>query len=192
MNEKQRHELAYWADRIDRCGGWGKFLEYRAGGYEYRIEQFPEFKEEIGKGLDLGCGLLSVFEWSDKDVVAIDPLLERYKKLGWIDSPRVRYIEVADEYIPAEDQSFDWVFCYNVIDHTPNPKLMADEAWRVLKPGGKLYFEVNFDDFLTGAHYEKWNEFKVQEIMAPFKLVREKKMRGVDDKRDTYFAIYVK
>lgn len=190
MNSHQKSELNYWQYKKDELGGKEAYLKYRSTGYAYRIEQFPEFESETGKGLDLGCGMVSVFEWSDKDVVAVDPLIDGYNDICRIDNPRVEYVRTETELLPFKDDSFDWVFCYNVIDHTPDPKLMASEAYRVLKPGGRLYFMVNFDEIESPSHYGLWNEDTVAGVMKQFKAIYTKTRPG--EKRSLYFAKYVK
>lgn len=51
-------------------------------------------------------------------------------------------IQGSVEELPYEDNSFDAVFCYGVIFLTDFKKSVA-ELYRVLKPGGKLYFTAN-------------------------------------------------
>lgn len=38
--------------------------------------------------------------------------------------------------LPFPDGSFDGVFCSNMLEHTPDPRLVLAEAARVLRPGG--------------------------------------------------------
>lgn len=187
--------MNYWAGKIAELGGKGEFLRYRAGGYPYRIEQFPDFEKEKGLGLDYGCGCISIFEWSDKDVVAVDPLVDEYQKLIGFNNTKniVAYTKIETEVLPFEDESLDWIFNYNVIDHTPDPQRMADEMYRVLKPGGAIYFQVNFDDNLSPSHYDLWNKEMVEKVMEKFTLVYDKQHRSpVGYEQDLYFAKYVK
>ena len=53
-----------------------------------------------------------------------------------------RVVQGAAEAIPFADQSFDAIFSYSVLLLTDYRKALA-EAWRVLKPGGKFYFNTN-------------------------------------------------
>ncbi|MCG8524833.1 MAG: class I SAM-dependent methyltransferase [Opitutales bacterium] len=40
--------------------------------------------------------------------------------------------------IPFDDESFDFVFCYGVLQHTPDPLKAYDSIFRKLKSGGKI------------------------------------------------------
>ena len=46
------------------------------------------------------------------------------------------------EEMPYEDNSFDFVYTFGVIHHTPDMQKAVNEIYRVLKPGGKCYFAV--------------------------------------------------
>ena len=56
---------------------------------------------------------------------------------------RVKILKAVGEDIPFSDAFFDSVVCGNVIDHTQTPKLIVQEAHRVLKPNGYLILTVN-------------------------------------------------
>lgn len=40
--------------------------------------------------------------------------------------------------IPLENESFDFVFCYGVLQHTPDPEKAFSSIYRKLKPSGKI------------------------------------------------------
>ena len=40
--------------------------------------------------------------------------------------------------LPFADASWDVVYCSNVLEHVPHPRLLADELLRVVRPGGTL------------------------------------------------------
>ncbi|MES1221327.1 MAG: methyltransferase domain-containing protein, partial [Bacteroidota bacterium] len=47
---------------------------------------------------------------------------------------------VADaQALPFDDESFDYVFSFECLEHVPSPQKMLDEIFRVLKKGGKIY-----------------------------------------------------
>lgn len=46
--------------------------------------------------------------------------------------------------IPIADQSYDVVICTQVFEHLPEPALVIAELFRVLKPGGRIWFSAPF------------------------------------------------
>lgn len=57
------------------------------------------------------------------------------------------------ESLPFDDNSFDLVVSFQVLEHTRDPEKVLTEAIRVLKPGGFLYFNVPNHNFIWEAHY---------------------------------------
>jgi SAM-dependent methyltransferase len=172
-------------------GGVDGYMKYRGGGYAYRIEKYPELDNETGLGLDYGCGMVSVFEFSKLKVIACDPLIDEYKsmcKLG----DNVVYLKNETEKLPFVDETFDWILNYNVIDHTPDPQLMEREMYRLLKPGGRLYFEVNFDDQLAPPHYELWERATVNKYFKDWKLDKEFTERDPSYPQTRFWAKFIK
>jgi ubiquinone/menaquinone biosynthesis C-methylase UbiE len=114
----------------------------------YRLEPFiPKFAEferwrnkrvlEIGVGLgtDLvrfargGANLSGI----DLTEAAID-LVRRRLALENLDAN----LRVADaEALPFADESFDLVYSWGVLHHTPDTERAISEIWRVLRPGGE-------------------------------------------------------
>lgn len=58
--------------------------------------------------------------------------------LGFAD--RVSTLHTEAERFPFEDESFDIVFGHAVLHHLPNLQASFDEFFRVLKPGGMIFF----------------------------------------------------
>ena len=162
---KAEAELAFWHGLYEQDGREG-FLARRAEGLKGCIRWFPELVTETGRGLDYGCGLVSIFEFAGLDMDAYDPLLEGYR--GICEGPgQIRYLD-------EPQVLYDFIVCKNVIDHTPEPGELLESIERLLKPGGRLYFEVNFDPVLyDGCHYRLWRMETVRHHLARFELVRE-------------------
>jgi len=59
------------------------------------------------------------------------------------DTPRVQFVADAHQ-IPIIDGHFDGVVIQAVLEHVLEPRRVADEIWRVLKPGGLVYAETPF------------------------------------------------
>lgn len=54
------------------------------------------------------------------------------------------FIFDANEKFPMNDSEFDIVFSMNLLEHLREPERAINEAYRVLKKGGKLYLTVPF------------------------------------------------
>lgn len=52
---------------------------------------------------------------------------------------RLKVKVASSEHLPFEDNSFDKIFCINVIYFWEIPEVHLKEIYRVLKPGGKFY-----------------------------------------------------
>jgi len=63
------------------------------------------------------------------------------------------------EEMPYEDESFDAVYTFGVIHHSPNTEKIVDEIYRILKPGGRAIITV----------YHKWSAFYlIQTLFANY------------------------
>ena len=61
-------------------------------------------------------------------------------------------LRVADaEHLPFADETFDVVYSYGVMHHSPDTAQCLQEAWRVLKPGGEARIMLYHHPSLTGA-----------------------------------------
>ena len=57
--------------------------------------------------------------------------------------------DVSRDALPCADASVDWVFAIEVLEHLANPRHFVKEAFRVLRPGGHLFFTTPNNDSLT-------------------------------------------
>ena len=87
--------------------------------------------------LDLGAGAGIITEMAFRGIAArvagID-LDERVLQNPMLDEAKV----AGAEAIPYEDESFDTVFCDNVLEHLLDPQLAFREVSRVLRKGGRF------------------------------------------------------
>ncbi|MEU0350911.1 class I SAM-dependent methyltransferase [Streptomyces sp. NPDC006237] len=102
---------------------------------------------EIGCGSGYGTRLiLDVFGAATVDAVDLDPaMIERARRRLTRHSGRVRFA-VGDATdlraaFDADDGTYDAVFDFGIIHHIPAWRGAVAEAARVLKPGGRFYFE---------------------------------------------------
>ena len=150
--KQQVHD--YW--NANPCGT--QFTELTLGSKEFfaEVERFRyetqpfmreamEFDKHRGKSLlEIGCGLatdLLQFARGGAIVTGVDLTeqsialaTERFRQQGIPLTARV-----ADaERLPFADGSFDVVYSFGVLHHTPDTRKALHEAERVLKPGGQL------------------------------------------------------
>jgi SAM-dependent methyltransferase len=88
---------------------------------------------EVGSGAGLSREYLKPFPIFLSDV-GVQPFLD--------------FKDVDATTLPFEDASVDVLIANNVIHHLAHPKVMLDEALRVLKPGGNLVIQEIYASFL--------------------------------------------
>ncbi|MFH0989463.1 MAG: class I SAM-dependent methyltransferase [bacterium] len=154
-NEALKREVQeYW--NAHPCGTQFTHLEWGSKAFFDEVERFrytsqpfmketAEFNHFPGKRLlEIGCGLgtdLLQFARGGALVTGVDLtprsielVKQRFALYGLPVDARV-----ADaEQLPFEDNSFDIVYSFGVLHHTPNTPKAINEVYRVLKPGGKI------------------------------------------------------
>jgi SAM-dependent methyltransferase len=124
-------------------------------------EQLPKFK---GTLLDVGCGQMPY----KKILIASPSQVKIYIGLDLIQNNI--YTTKPDLYwdgrkIPLEDNSVENAIATELFEHCPEPELVMREIYRVLKPGGFLFFTV---PFLWPLHDVPYDEYRY----TPFSLER--------------------
>jgi SAM-dependent methyltransferase len=104
---------------------------------------------------DIGCGPYGILKglaaYSSQSqklsldtVYGIDPLINEYLKFNILpQGDRFHYLACQGESIALANNTLDFAFCINVIDHVENPERVIQEIHRVLKPGGELCCAVH-------------------------------------------------
>ncbi|WP_158275569.1 class I SAM-dependent methyltransferase [Maritimibacter sp. 55A14] len=88
---------------------------------------------------------------------------------------------VADAHaIPLRDNSVDAVWIQAVLEHVLTPATVADEIWRVLKPGGIVYAETPFLQPVHEAGYDftRFTESGHRRLFRKFDLIDCGVVRG--------------
>lgn len=68
--------------------------------------------------------------------------------------PRQRFQQAVAEKIPHSDESFDFVYCYTVLEHVQDVEATIDEMLRVCKTGGLVYIQTPDYRFPYEGHYK--------------------------------------
>ena len=115
----------------------------------------PIYEDEFhlsGIILDVGgnCGLLRHFVDNDSVYISVDPLISVFEGIGPNKKRAYPYLEEPcnflccfGENLPFDHGVFDWVHMRSVLDHFQDPFLALNQAYRVLKPTGRLLIGVN-------------------------------------------------
>jgi SAM-dependent methyltransferase len=160
----QKNEVrAFW--EADPCGtryleGKEDFDAHARARYalEPYIFDFAEFENARGlRVLEVGVGMgADYLEWLragaqatgvDLSAASIERARRRCELAGYTPD-----LWVADaESLPFSDNSFDVVYSYGVMHHSPDTAQCVREARRVLKPGGKARIMVYHHPSITGA-----------------------------------------
>jgi SAM-dependent methyltransferase len=116
----------------------------RYGGREWHIPIVAKFGAFAGKRvLEIGCGIATdglEFARHGADYVGVD-LTPRAVELARerfaiFEMPGRFEMVNAEQDLPFPDGSFDHVYSFGVIHHSPAPERIVGEIFRVLKPGG--------------------------------------------------------
>lgn len=193
LNPKQVEEVNFWKSLV-REEGTTKFIRRRRGDFYRHMNNFDGNADLSGVGIEIGTGCFSQLEWANSDeIIGVDPLMPEYEGIFPFINKRVSMRHLDGENLPDSfTDRFDWVVCWNVIDHTPDPKKMVQEMYRVLRHGGKIYLEVNFDDQLAAPHYSLWNEEMVNFNFPIIDQRYSKSVRNEADRQTLFYAVYKK
>jgi len=121
------------------------------------IREFAGFDQAAGKRvLEIGVGMgADYLEWLKAGAVAagvdlssasLERARQRCETAGY--TPDLRQADA--EHLPFPNDSFDVVYSYGVMHHSPDTAQCVREARRMLKPGGALRIMIYQHPSLTG------------------------------------------
>jgi len=128
--------------------------------YILEIENFPNYKNkdvlEIGSGVGID-GLQFVKNGAKYSGINIDNTSTQItKEVFRLFNHTGRFYKMNAEMLEFPDNSFDHIYSFGVIHHSPNTEKIVSEMYRVLRPGGTItimvynkssinyYFEIMF------------------------------------------------
>jgi ubiquinone/menaquinone biosynthesis C-methylase UbiE len=135
---------AHLSQAEDRRGYFEEISRRRFGGREWHVPKVAAFDAFRGKSvLEVGCGIATDglefarngarYHGVDLTPHSIELAEERFQLFGQSGQFKVAN---AEERLPFPDATFDHVYSFGVIHHSPAPEKIVKEIHRVLKPGG--------------------------------------------------------
>ena len=144
-----------------------------------RYAYFQNIKKIIpllsGKMLDFGCGrkpfenLFTVEQYTGVDIESSGHDHENSKVDVYYDG----------KHLPFQNNSFDSLFCAEVLEHIFNPDEILPELTRVLKPGAKALFTIPFcwNEHETPFDFARYSSFGIKYLLEKhgFMILEQKK-----------------
>lgn len=153
-------------------------------GLQY-AEKLKNRDFENGKMLDAGCGfgemdIVLANHFPESEIIGIDlsePMLEYANEIKFTDTgyDNIQFNKGDITRLLFEDQSFDVVFCVNMVHFIDNPHAMLNEINRVLKPTGYLFIKDLRYSWLKILEDEIGKAYSISEVK---KLIQKTDLRG--------------
>lgn len=125
---------------------------------------FPYDRYRGKRVLEVGCGMgCMAMNWArngadmtavDLNPVAIQQTRQRFELFGL----KGAINEADGELLPFEDATFDYVYSWGVLHHSPNTKQSIAELLRVLKPGGQAGVMLYHRNSILFDYTVRWVE----------------------------------
>lgn len=165
---------------------------------KYRYEIYAPWLKHLIEGLDvsgkkvleIGCGMgMDLLQFAKKGakVVGVD-LVARHIKLAnrlfeieKINSEDYRIFQADAEDLPLTGRTFDLVYSFGVLHHTPNIERAIDEIWRILKPDGRIIIGLYHKNswhywfnllFVKGIIKRELNKKSISQILSQTEFTR--------------------
>ena len=143
---------------------------------EPHIPAFAGFALSRGlRVLEVGVGMGADYErWLKAGAIAtgIDlttASLDQARRRCELSGLKPDLYEADAEHLPFPDESFDVVYSYGVMHHTPSTERCLEEAWRVLKPGGQarvmLYHDASLTGLMLWLRYGLWRGQSIRQCV---------------------------
>lgn len=136
---------------------------------------------EIGCGRGIGTELILQRLGAAK-VIATDfdeDMLQRARKrLGHYDAERLEFQFADATALKFEDRSFDAVFNFAAIHHIPDWQSSLTEICRVLRPGGRFYFQEVTARWILRFPYRQMFEHPLENRFSGAQFVEELERSG--------------
>lgn len=138
---------------------------------------------EIGTGTGYGVDIIAP---NAAEFVTLD----KYRSSSVDSLPvNVRFVEAKVPPLPFENETFDYVVSFQVIEHIKRDKLFVEEVMRVLRPGGKFIVSTpNRPMSLTRNpwHVREYTADELRRLLSVFSSVEQLGVAGNERVWDYY------
>lgn len=148
-NDLYNRLAAAWWDENQFLSTLRLLLNPARFGYFRRVLTDVLHMDPVGKGtLDVGCGgglLAEEFAGVGCRVTGIDPSepsLETARAHAAQSGLDITYLLATGENLPFPDESFDIVYCCDVLEHVRDLERVIAESSRVLRPSGVYFYDT--------------------------------------------------
>jgi len=103
-----------------------------------------------GAVYDFGCGEMPFREW-------ISQYVDSYTGVDWSDTQHELKADIVADLnrpLPINSETADTIISISAMEHLSEPRMMLNEAFRILKPGGVLILQVPFMWWVHEAPYD--------------------------------------
>ncbi|HRI04898.1 MAG TPA: class I SAM-dependent methyltransferase [Pyrinomonadaceae bacterium] len=162
---------------------------------------FEKFGDKVSgqRVLEIGCGrgvgteiIFDRFKAGEVHAFDLDPgMVGRARKRLSRFLPDRLTLYVGDaEKIDAEDETYDAVFDFGIIHHVPTWRNAVKEVERVLKPGGKFYFEEVTKKALDRWSYRTFFRHPTHDRFTGEEFIREIEANGIKVGREFTYWLF--
>jgi len=112
-----------------------------------RVRCFLSVARDKQLVLDLGCGsgrATRLLEAAGKNVTGVDISAQALRCASRSGGASLYVQADCEAQLPFADQSFEAVFCTEVIEHLLDPESVVRECYRLLKPAGTLFVSTPY------------------------------------------------
>jgi SAM-dependent methyltransferase len=154
----------------------GLFLNPFYFGRRALFKNISQYSKYInGVTLDIGCGSKPY-----KDIFSSEKYIGMDIEVSGHENSRNDIDVLYDgKKIPFDNDYFDSIVCFEVLEHVFNPDQFLKEANRVLKPGGSAIFTVPFiwDEHEQPYDFARYSSFGLKSLFnnADFQIIENNK-----------------
>ncbi len=132
--------------------------------------------------LGSGAGLFDKYLGSHLNLINLDVL------------PTTKHLDtMADAHrLPFADESLDAIYSNAVLEHVQRPWLVAEEIYRVLRPGGKIFINVPFLNIIHDVHdYFRFTDKGLEILFSRFEKIDGGASAGPSSFLGPFFIEYI-